>query len=510
MSERAYIKDPNDSHQAFLVAAERRRTKMGQWKPALLALASTLGYGTSLWPNTQNGQPVDPHVLNNFGGWSFYVPGGDVGRYNIPSSMFSGCEVEQVNHLMRHDFRGPSKGVGSGIAAMISKLVNASNADNAQWKFHIGDGEEHPELEFLSNLKEDYEAVTPELLTAYGEQDAHASGYRFQKEYGHLLGHRDWYNAPINQSLPVFVRTTDQSRVNVTSWAFSEGFMGLDWRKRLAAPLLTMPDSLATFNDSLAVGTCPYSSNDTSSDDAFAAWTNVWLPKVVQRLQRALPNLNLTTFDVQALQNVCPFQSAYLGHLSPFCAIFSLREWELYSYGQDLQQYENAGYGGSLGRAWSVGWVNELLARLTDSPVKDHTSTNTTLDANKETFPLGLPVYLDFTHDTQVASAIAVMGLLKDKLSPTSYPQKDRLWNAAHIVPMGARIAVERLACKNKPHKYVRVILNDAVLPLSGLKECGVQAQGRKHAAAGLCKVDDFVASQSFAQSGGNWKNCYL
>ncbi|KAJ1026244.1 hypothetical protein NDA18_003901 [Ustilago nuda] len=485
---------------------------MHQWKPALLALASTLGYGTSLWPTTQQGQAVDPSILTSLGAWSFYVPNGDIGRYDIPDAVFPGCEVDQVNLFMRHDFRGPSKGVGSGIATMISNIVNASNAEDSSWNFAIGDGQSHPELHFLSRLKDSYKAVPSELLTAYGEQDAHASGYRFKKMYGYLLGHMDWYNTPVNQSLPVFVRTTDQSRVNVTSWTFSEGFMGPDWRNRLAAPLLTLPDSSKAYNDSLAVGTCPFSQNDTSSDDAFAIWNDVYLPKVVQRLQRALPNLNLTTSDVQAMQNACPFQSAYLSHLSPFCAIFNLHEWELYSYGQDLQQFENAGYGGPFGRAWGVGWVNELLARLTDSPVTDRTSTNTTLDADKNTFPLGLPVYLDFTHDTQLASAVAVMGLLKDgrKLDPTKYPSKDRLWNTAHIVPMGGRMVVERLTCRGKPQKYVRILLNDAVLPLSGLKECGVQAQGRKHASAWLCKLSDFVTSQSFAQAGGDWRNCYL
>ncbi|SPC64119.1 related to 3-phytase A precursor [Ustilago sp. UG-2017b] len=340
---------------------------MRQWKPALLALASTLGYGTSLWPTTQQGQEVDPSILTNLGAWSFYVPNGDIGRYDIPDAVFPGCEVDQS----------------------------------------------HPGLHFLSGLKDSYKAVPSEVLTAYGEQDAHASGYRFKKMYGCLLGHMDWYNAPVNQSLPVFVRTTDQSRVNVTSWTFSEGFMGPDWRNRLAAPLLTLPDSSKVYNDPLAVGTCPFSQNDTSSDDAFAIWNDVYLPKVVQRLQRALPNLNLTTSDVQAMQN------AY------------------------------------------------------------RTSTNTTLDADKTTFPLGLPVYLDFTHNAQLASAVAVMGLPKDgrKLDLTKYPSKDRLWNTAHIVPMGGRMVVERLTCRGKPQKYVRILLNDAVLPVSGLKECGVQAQ---------------------------------
>ncbi len=50
----------------------------------------------------------------------------------------------------------------------------------------------------------------------------------FKNRYGHLFGNKDWYNAPTNQTLPVFVRTTDQSRVTVTSWEFANGFMGPD------------------------------------------------------------------------------------------------------------------------------------------------------------------------------------------------------------------------------------------------------------------------------------------
>lgn len=36
-----------------------------------------------------------------------------------------------------------------------------------------------------------------------------------------------------------------------------------------------------------------------------------------------------------------------------------------------------------------AGWINELIARLTDSPVQDETTTNRTLDADEATFPLG-------------------------------------------------------------------------------------------------------------------------
>jgi hypothetical protein len=36
-----------------------------------------------------------------------------------------------------------------------------------------------------------------------------------------------------------------------------------------------------------------------------------------------------------------------------------------------------------------AGWINELIARLTDSAPNDNTTTNRTLDADVSTFPRG-------------------------------------------------------------------------------------------------------------------------
>lgn len=40
------------------------------------------------------------------------------------------------------------------------------------------------------------------------------------------------------------------------------------------------------------------------------------------------------------------------------------------------------------------GWVNELIARLTDSEVVDETCTNRTLDSDPKTFPLGKKLFI--------------------------------------------------------------------------------------------------------------------
>ena len=76
-----------------------------------------------------------------------------------------------------------------------------------------------------------------------------------------------------------------------------------------------------------------------------------------------------------------------LGKISPFCDLFSEEEWHEYSYYETLDKWYGYSFGNPLGPTQGVGFVNELIARMTDSIVHDHTSTNYTLDHDPETFP---------------------------------------------------------------------------------------------------------------------------
>ena len=87
--------------------------------------------------------------------------------------------------------------------------------------------------------------------------------------------------------------------------------------------------------------------------------------------------------------DICPFENVATpnGAISPFCSLFTDDEWVSYEFLQDLDKYFGDGLGNGLGPTQGVGWVNELLARLTNKAVVDHTSTNTTLDSLNSTFP---------------------------------------------------------------------------------------------------------------------------
>lgn len=152
-----------------------------------------------------------------------------------------------------------------------------------------------------------------------------------------------------------------------------------------------------------------------------------------------------------------------------------------------------------------VGYVNELIARLTTTAVKDATTTNKTLDASPSTFPLGRAFYADFSHDDAMIAIFAALGLRRP--AKDLDPEKEdtaRTYIASQMTPFSARLVVERLACGAASGRaqgtYVRVMLNDALEPLAF---CG--------AGNGLCELGAFVKSQAYAQSNGDgdWEKCF-
>ena len=173
--------------------------------------------------------------------------------------------------------------------------------------------------------------------------------------------------------------------------------------------------------------------------------------------------------------------------------------WLIYRYGQVL------------GPVQGVGYVNELLARLTGLPVQDNTQTNRTLNASPITFPLSRTVYADFSHDNEMVAIYAAMGLFKQPvpLDPTK-PDPGRTWITSQLVPFSGRMVTERLSCHIRGSRptaqietraYVRILVNDALQPL---EFCEANEDG-------MCELDAFVESQGYARNDGegDFEKCY-
>jgi hypothetical protein len=226
-------------------------------------------------------------------------------------------------------------------------------------------------------------------------------------------------------------------------------------------------------------------------------WLSVYGPPITSRLNSWAPGANLTDDDIHGLMMLCAFHtvaSVPYGYspgaplpFSPFCSLFTPAEFEAFEYSSDLDKYYSTGfvcpcqcpsssadsvnrrYGGHLGRVQGVGYTNELLARLTTSPVVDHTSTNTTLDSDPATFPLNRTIYADFTHDSILIAVFNTLGLFPTRKLSTTHPKPHRSWRASEIMTFSTRMVVEKLVCDRSVHgrdasdAYVRIMVNSSL-----------------------------------------------
>jgi hypothetical protein len=76
-------------------------------------------------------------------------------------------------------------------------------------------------------------------------------------------------------------------------------------------------------------------------------------------------------------------------------------------HSKDLDFWYNFGPGNPTAAAQGLGWVQELLSRLTKTYITEwNSTTNSTLDNNPTTFPLDQPIFVDATHDTIISMSM--------------------------------------------------------------------------------------------------------
>lgn len=402
--------------------------------------------------------------------------------YSVPSDIDvappKGCKVTFANVLSRHGGRDPTLGKSIAYHILIAEIQETSTA--------------YPEeFAFLKNYN--YSLGADELTDA-GRQEMVNSGAHFYRRYHKL----------VKKHTP-FVRAGGQHRVVESAQR---------WLLGIAESTKTSPKEVDVvipegqeWNNTLSHDNCPAFEDGPNHGMGYRAmqvFADEFVPPIRERINSKL-GTNLSTTSIVYLMDMCPFDT--LAHpsakVSKFCHLFTTQEWHAYDYYQTLGKYYGWSVGNPLGATQGVGYVNELLARLTKKPVEDSTNTNTTLNSDPKTFPLDRKVYADFSHDNDISGVLAALGLYnKTKLlSNTTIESTEEThgYSAAWTVPFASRMYVEKLQCKHKKEESVRIIVNDRVQPLDF---CG----GDKH---GRCTLSNFVKSQSFARQGGRWSECY-
>ena len=392
--------------------------------------------------------------------------------------------------LSRHGARYPTTKKTQAYAALIQRIQRTATAFNGNFSF----------------LKDFEYPLGEEDMTAFGEAQMVDSGARFYERYQEL-----------GQGENPFIRASGSPRVIVSAELFTDGFHGA----KTADPHATEKDQQAIVsviiseepnsNNTLDHGQCDRFEDSDFYSDIEREFGTTYLPPIFDRLDANLPGIYLTAQEVMYLMDMCPFHTVALSPdasvKSPFCDLFTSDEWKAYDYHKSLEKYYRYGAGNPLGASQGVGFVNELIARLTSTPVTDTTSVNMTLDSNPETFPLNRTLYADFSHDNTMVSIYTALGLFNSTSplpsSRIKSPEETSGYSASWVVPFGGRAYIEKMVCEDAPdsnEEYVRILLNERVVPLHG---CPVDSLGR-------CQLSDFVEGLSYARKGGDWEACFV
>ena len=424
------------------------------------------------------GYQCRPDISHFWGQYSpyFKVPS------EIPSDTPNGCEITFVQVVSRHGGRDPTSG---------KSMLYAETIDKVKRNVHDFSGN----FDFLANYNYNLGA---DQLTAFGEQQMILSGADFVDRYSHLAA----------SSAP-FIRASGEQRVIESAREYCQGFhqakvaAGKSNDTNFPYEIIAISEEPGS-NNTLNHGLCTVFEASNTGFIAQRKFASIFIPKITARLNDGLPGANLTEQETMFLMDLCPFETIAdpFGKPSRFCDLFSPDEWKHYDYYQTIGKYYGYGAGNPLGPTQGVGFVNELIARLSGQAVIDHTSSNSTLDRNPATFPLSKSIYADFGHDNDMIAVFAALGLYNNthplSTSRLITTEENKGYSAAQTVPFAARAFFEKMRCVGAEEDFIRILMNGRVLPL---ETCAGDSLGR-------CTLGKFIQSLSFARQGGHWDRC--
>ncbi|CAN6604436.1 repressible acid phosphatase [Trichomonascus vanleenenianus] len=422
-------------------------------------------------------EKVDESLLRNLGGNGPYV---SYPTTVINSEIPGVCTVDQVITISRHAERYPTIEQYEQIVQSIAKLKLASLSGPLQFIADYG----------LFMSKHDIGQLTASGPFS-GTATAEKWGSKFAQKYHSLFLNRE-------EKLRIFAG--GNNRDIQTAENFAKGCFGPPWSN--SAVVVSVPESVQRGANSLSpfISCAPGQNLLDHVKYSYEFYISNLLG-VVDRLQPNVGRTKLDGYDVDSLFLLCAYELNAKGN-SDFCSIFTPDEFRLFDYHASLTTYYLAGPGSSKSRAIGSPFVNASLQIFNEGP------------------PVGT-VFAMFAHDLDLQAILSTLGLFDppERLPHLAMPEQNP-WNVTSLTPMGARLVFERMWCP--PSSMIRVLLNDAVIPIPGcdsgpgmsceLKAFNTFINSRLQSYSDNCHIPSampnemsFLIDDEFSEYGSNW-----
>ncbi|CAE6411276.1 unnamed protein product [Rhizoctonia solani] len=402
----------------------------------------------------------------------YSVSSADFGLPNARVDAPETCRITGVHFLHRHGARYPTYDLEWGQPLVLANKLSSIKNINATGQ-----------LGFLKNWSY---TLGAEVLTPFGRGQLYDLGVSMRMRYGHLLN-----NFTESNTIPVF-RTESQNRMLESSINFAYGFFGNPIEGQYQQVIMSQHSG---FNNTISPwDTCRNANIPAKAFRGLSLvkqWGDIYLKDAVARFKTMAPEVGWLPEHVHAAQKMCAYETVALGY-SEFCGLFTKEEWDGFDYSLDLGFWYNDAYGSPIGQALGLGWVSELVARLTHTPIEVHNTTTNATMHDSVRFPLDQSIYVDSTHETvflNIMTALNLTNFASDGQLPSTHIPPNRKFKSSRIAPFATNMQVQLLSCASRPEPQIRLIINDGVTPLTTIRGCPEDKDG-------MCPLNTFVDAQ--------------
>lgn len=346
--------------------------------------------------------------------------------------------------ISRHAERYPTQNAGNRHFALLEKLRASETTLSGSLKFakkwEYLTPEDNPVFENLTDMG-----------PYAGIKEAYETGVKLRKRYIDLVD--------LNRTTDFW--TCSSGRDVETATQFAKGFFGKHWEANSIAKLHIIPELAERGADTLTPGdTCLRYIEDTESGHdlgyiKLGQWQDVFTIPIAERLRDDAGGLIFTPQEIYSMMELCGFETLATGQ-SPWCHVFSKKEWLDFEYARDLLHFYRAGPGNEFSGAMGWLWLNATSNLMANDKAKG--------------------VYFSFVHDGDIVPLMTTLGILDEGRQPGYLPsdriKSKRKWKTSDVVPMGGRLVFERVTCDNTGlgsnlrRSYIRLFINDGIVNL--------------------------------------------
>ena len=289
------------------------------------------------------------------------------------------------------------------------------------------------------------------LLSPGGYKELYDMGVDYRWKYP------DFYKE--NEPLVLWANKYTGPRVVDSARLFARGYLGPNATDLGKVYAINQTDPRSIANSLAPSDLCTNYSDDPAGNST--TWADVYLPPIVERINKRLSGLAFNTSDITRFPYLCGFETQITGKRSPWCDVFTEEEILQYEYAQDIRYYYGVGPGTDLESNLMLPFITAIIERFTDGPNATYTNHN-----QSTSFRPG-PLIATFANDGQINQIVAGTGVFESQEPlPIDRLLTDRIYKASNISPMRGTVGFERLNC-GSDGLFVRIKFNDAVYPVA-------------------------------------------